>query len=172
MARDVVVNLSAAEDEPPDCVFGARLLEHGLERAGRQPVERHGRLLQPEQPFRRHDDERTRGRVERLAPQEVEELTGGCAVRNADVVLRRELEEALEAGARMLGPVSLVSVREEKREPRSLPPLRAAGYDELVDDDLRSVDEVAELGFPENEGVRSGDRVAVLERERRVFREG
>ena len=72
----------------------------------------------------------------------------------------------------MLGPVSLVSVREEKREPRSLPPLRAAGYDELVDDDLRSVDEVAELGFPENEGVRSGDRVAVLERERRVFREG
>jgi hypothetical protein len=40
-------------------------------------------------------------------------------------------------------------VREEQGEPRGLLPLRAARDDELVDDDLRSVDEVAELGLPE-----------------------
>ena len=43
------------------------------------------------------------------------------------------------------------------------PPLREAGDDELVDRDLRAVDEVAELRLPEHERLGRGDRVAVLE---------
>ena len=104
--------------------------------------------------------------VERLAPQQVEVLGGGRAVRDADVLLRGELEEALEPRARVLGPVALVAVREQQRQARGLPPLREAGDDELVDDDLRAVDEVAELRLPEDERVGRGDRVAVLEAER------
>src|SRR5262245_35532954 len=102
----------------------------------------------------------------------MEELRGCRAVDDPDVVLRRELEEPFEARARMLGAVSLVPVRKQERETRGLSPLRPPGDDELVDDDLRAVDEVAELRLPEHERVRRCDRVAVLEGERGVLREG
>ena len=99
----------------------------------------------------------------------MEELRRRRAVDDADVVLSRQLQEALEARARVLRTVALVAVREEKRQTRRLTPLRATRHDELVDDDLRAVDEVAELRLPQDERVRRGDRVAVLERERRVL---
>jgi hypothetical protein len=62
-------------------------------------------------------------------------------------------------------------VRKEQDEPRGLAPLGPARDDELVDHDLRAVDEVAELRLPEHEGVGGGDRVAVLERESGVLGE-
>ena len=83
----------------------------------------------------------------------------------------RELEEALEARARVLRPVALVAVRQEERQPRRLPPFREPGGDELVDDDLRAVDEVAELRLPEDEHLGRGSGVAVLEADARVLRE-
>ena len=43
---------------------------------------------------------------------------GGRAVRDPDVVLGRELEEALEPGAGVLRPVALVAVRQEERQAR------------------------------------------------------
>ena len=61
--------------------------------------------------------ERPRDRVERLLAEEVEVLGGGRRVRDADVLLRGELQEALEAGARVLGAVALVAVRQEQRQP-------------------------------------------------------
>ena len=100
----------------------------------------------------------------------MEELRRGGAVRDSDVVLRSLLEEPLEPGARVLGPVSLVTVRQQQREPRRLAPLRATRDEELVDHDLGAVDEVAELRFPENKRVGCGYRVAVLEADRGVFR--
>ncbi len=99
----------------------------------------------------------------------MEELRSRRAVRDADVLLRCELEEPLETRARVLGAVALVPVREQEPQTRRLAPLRATGDDELVDDDLGAVDEVAELGLPEHQRVRRGDRVAVLEGERRVL---
>jgi hypothetical protein len=102
----------------------------------------------------------------------VEVLSSGGAVRDPDVLLRSELEEPLEPRARVFRPVALVAVREEQGQARGLLPLRAARDDELVDDDLCAVDEVAELGFPENQRLRGRDRVAVLEAERGVLGEG
>ena len=93
------------------------------------------------------------------------------AVRDAHVLLRGELEEALEPRARVLGPVALVAVRQEERQARRLPPLREPGGDELVDDDLRAVDEVAELRLPEDERLGRRRRVAVLEADARVLRQ-
>ena len=142
-----------------------------MELAAREVVERRARLLEAEQPLRRHDDERARRRVERLAPQQVEVLRRRRAVRDADVLLRGELEEPLEPRARVLGAVPLVAVRQQEREPRRLAPLREAGGDELVDDDLRAVDEVAELRLPQHERLGRGRRVAVLEADARVLRE-
>src|SRR5215813_12924144 len=90
---------------------------------------------------------------------------------SSDLLLRRQLEEALEPGARMLGPVALIAMRQEERQARGLSPLGQPGSDELVDDDLRAVDEVAELRFPEDERLRRCGRVAVLEADAGVLRE-
>ena len=50
--------------------------------------------------------------------------------------------------------------------------LRSPDDDELVDHDLGAVDEVAELAFPQGQGVRIGQRVAVFETQHRLFRQG
>src|SRR5205807_1204011 len=104
-------------------------------------------------------------RVERLPPQQMEVLRRRRAVRDADVLLRGELQEALESRARMLRAVSFIAVREQEREARRLAPLRHPRDDELVDDDLRAVDEIAELCFPEHDRLRGRDRIPVLEAE-------
>ena len=100
---------------PPGRRAGRR--GRGWNAAVREVVERRGRLLEAQQPLGRHHDERARRRVERLPAQEVEVLRRGGAVRDADVLLRGELEEALEPRARVLGAVALVAVREQQRQP-------------------------------------------------------
>ena len=66
----------------------------------------------------------------------------------------------------VLRPRALVAVRQQQRQARRLAPLGQAGDDELVDDDLRAVDEVAELRLPEHERLGRLVAVAVLEAER------
>src|SRR5204862_2689513 len=128
-------------------------------------------LLQPQEPLRGHHDERSRRGVERLPAYQVKILRGRRAVRDTNVLLRRELKEALEPRARMLWAVALVPMRQEQREPRGLAPFREAGGDELVDHDLRAVHEVAELRLPEHECLRRRRRAAVLEADAGVLRE-
>jgi hypothetical protein len=67
------------------------------------------------------------------------------------------------------GPWPFVAVGEQHDDARPLAPLLLGARDELVDDDLGSVGEVAELGFPQHEGVGAFDRVPVLEGERGVL---
>ena len=55
--------------------------------------------------------------------------------------------------------------------PFCLAPLVLGGHEVLVDDDLRAVDEVAELRLPHHQRVVVGVRVAVLEAERGVLAE-
>src|SRR5256885_2061706 len=52
---------------------------------------------------------------------------------------------------------------EEQREARRLPPLGEPGDDELIDDHLAAVGEVAVLGLPQDQGLGCRGRVAVLE---------
>ena len=172
MARDVVVELARGEDEPRHArAIDVRVVEDGLEAAVHEIGKRRGSLLEPQQALRRHHDERPRVRVERLAAQEMEVLRRRGRVDDADVLLGGELEEPLEARARVLRAVALVAVREEERQARGLAPLGEPRDEELVDDDLRAVDEVAELRLPEDERLRRRHRVAVLEAERGVLRE-
>src|SRR5438270_9501932 len=132
VAGDVVVDLARAQDETRRALaVGRGVVEERPERAGREVVERRRRLLQPQQALRRHHDERARSRVEGLPAEEMEVLRRRRAIGDADVLLRRQLQEALEAGARMLGAVALVAVRKQQRQPRRLAPLREAGGDEL-----------------------------------------
>ena len=108
-----------------------------------------------QQALRRQHDQRLAPAPQRLPAQEVEVLRRGRGLADLDVVLGRELQEALEAGAGVLRPLPLVAVRQEQDEARQQAPLVLAGAEELVDDDLRAVGEVAELRLPERP-ARSG----------------
>ena len=110
-------------------------------------------------------------RIERLPAEKVEVLRRRGCVDDPDVLLCGQLEKPLEACARMLRSVALVAVRKKKREAGRLAPFGEPGNEELVDDDLRAVDEVAELGLPEDKRLRGSHGVPVLEAERRVLGE-
>jgi len=144
---EIVVGLPAAQDEPLDLrlLLDVRIVDNRTERALRHLVDRSVRGLVTQQRLRRHDDERHRRRGRGLHAQEVEVVSGRRGVRDAEVVFGAQLQEALEPRARMLRAAAFVTVRQQQRQTRDLPPLRLPGRDELIDDDLRAVEEVAVL---------------------------
>src|SRR5690606_32163308 len=87
------------------------------------PVRALRRRRDAEQALRRHDDERLAPGAEDLAAQHVEELGRRRQVADLDVVFRAVREEALEPGARVLGALALVAVRQEEDHSREAPPL-------------------------------------------------
>src|SRR6266545_2665238 len=89
-----------------------------------------------------------------------------------DVVLGGEIQETLRAGARVLRPLPLVTVRQQKDQTRQEAPFVLTGRQELVDDHLRAVGEVPELRLPKDERLRIVAAVAVLEAQRRRLRQG
>ena len=60
----------------------------------------------------------------------------------------------------------------QQDQPGELLPFVLRAGDELVNDDLGGVDEVAELGFPQHQPVGAVEAVAVLEAQRAGFGEG
>src|SRR5262245_66644024 len=106
-----------------------------------------------EQTLRRQHEERQGVLVKQLclAAQEMEVLSGRRAVDEAQVDSGGSLQNALWPGAGMLGPLSLVAVRQEKHERRLQSPFRSGRRHELVEDDLRAVDEVTVLRFPDHQ---------------------
>ena len=101
----------------------------------------------------------------------MEILRGVAGLRDLDVVLGGELDEALDAGAGMFRALAFVAVGQQHDDAGEQVPLGFAGADELVDDGLRDVDEVAELGFPEDERFGIVAAVAVFEAEDSGFGE-
>ena len=80
----------------------------------------------------------------------MEVLRGVGRLRDDHVVAGGELEEALHAGGGVLGALTVVAMGKEHDDAGEETPLGFAGGDELVDDGLGAVDEVAELGLPED----------------------
>ena len=62
-------------------------------------------------------------------------------------------------------------MRQEADEARHAQPFALARGYELVEDDLGAIGEITELGFPERQGIRLGERIAVFEGEHGLFRE-
>src|SRR3546814_15892231 len=81
--------------------------------------------------------------------------------------LGAQLQEALDARRRMLRSLTFIAVRQEYRQTAKAPPLRLAGGNELVEQHLRAVREVAELCFPDHQRIRIGRRIAVFKTETR-----
>ena len=82
-----------------------------------------------------------------------------------------KLEKALEPRRTVLRPLALVAVRQQHDEAGHAQPLAFAGGDEIVDDHLRAVGEVAELRLPQHQRVGVGEAEAVFEAEHRRFRQ-
>jgi hypothetical protein len=93
--------------------------------------------------------------------------------RRADlhVLQRAQLQETLKARRAVFRALAFVTVRQEQRQAAQAAPLGFAGGEELVDDDLGTVGEIAELAFPDVQRHRVGGRVAVLERHHRLLAE-
>src|SRR5947207_3159638 len=102
-----------------------------------------------------------------LAAHHVKILGGRRDVADLDVVLRARLKKALEPRAGMLRPLSFITVRQQHHDAAGALPFRFGADDELIDDRLRAIREIAELRFPEAEHVRIIERVTVIESEHR-----
>ncbi len=154
--------------------FRLEIVEHGEETTfGQLPWGRRHLRVPEKALWRQHDERQGVDREQRrLTSQQVEELRGGRAVGDADVDVRSQLQESLRPRARMIGPLTFEAVRQQQHKRRTEPPLPARGDDELVDHDLRAVDEVAVLRFPDHEPRRLLDVVAVLESDDGVLGEG
>ncbi len=87
-------------------------------------------------------------------------------------VVGAQLQEPLGPGGRVLGSHALHAVGQEHDEAGLADPLGLAARDELVDDALRRVGEVAELRLPDDQRVGIGHGVAELETEHAVLRQG
>jgi hypothetical protein len=125
----------------------------------------------PQQRLRRHHDQRLARFVFHLPAQRVEVLGGRRRIDHLHVAFGAQREEPFQPRARVLRSLTLVSVRQQQNESAVLPPLFFGARNELIDDDLRAVDEVAELRLPHHESAGIGDRVSVLESEDAVLGE-
>src|SRR3984885_8347160 len=90
-------------------------------------------------------------------------LRGVGRLRDLGVVFGGELDEALDAGARVFRSLAFVTVGQQEDNAGEQVPLGFARADELVDDGLGDVDEIAELGFPQDKrfGIVAGVAVFV-----------
>ncbi len=122
---------------------------------------------QAQQALRGEDDQRPPVGEQHLAAQQVEELGRGARVGDLQVLLGTEREVALDAGAGVLRALPLVAVGEEQDQAAGAVPLGDAAGDELVDDHLGAVGEVAELRLPDGQPLGHLQGVAVLEAEHR-----
>src|SRR5438309_3162703 len=127
--------------------------------------ERRHRLLVPQQALGAEDHERLAIRADHLPAQEEKHLHRGRRHAHLDVVVGAQLQVALDAAGRVLGPLPLVAVRQHHHQAADAAPFHFARGDELVDHHLRAVGEVAELRLPYHQFVRLGGRIAVLEAE-------
>ena len=118
-----------------------------------------------------HQDQRFAEVPLHLPTQGVEILGRRREVPDLDVVLGAELQVALDAGRGVLRALAFVAVGEQHHEAAAAVPFRFARGDKLIDDDLGPVGEVAELGFPKDEGLRVVEGVSVFEAEHRGFAE-
>src|ERR1700680_4453315 len=98
--------------------------------------------------LRSEDDERLPPGAAGLPAQQVKILRGGGRLADLHVFFAGELHEALDPRAGMLRSLAFIAVREKHYQAGRKIPFVFTGADELVDDDLRAVCEVAELRFP------------------------
>ena len=127
------------------------------------------RQLVPQQRLGRHQDQRLAEIAPHLAPQDVEIIGRRGAIGDLEIVLGAQLQIALEPRRAVLRPLPFEAVRKQHHQAAGAQPLGFARGDELVDDGLRAVGEIAELRFPQHQRLRVGERIAIFEAEHAEF---
>jgi hypothetical protein len=94
----VVVHLARAQQHTLRFARRGWILEDFLEGAGGELIESRDRSRVAQERLRRHHDQRLAEVALHLAPQQVEEVRRRRDVRDLEVVLGAELEEAFESG--------------------------------------------------------------------------
>ncbi|MNF02411.1 hypothetical protein D3C80_2015510 [compost metagenome] len=69
----------------------------------------------------------------------------------------------------MLRPLAFIAVRQKDGQVAALCPFSPSGGDELVNDDLGGIGEIAVLGFPDYKGIGRKNIIAVLISKHRGF---
>ncbi len=167
---EIVSDLSGA-DEQAARIFDVVVGQHVLEVIESEVGDGGGCVGMAQHALGSEDDERLAPGAQCLTPQKMEVLRGVGGLADDHVLACGELQEALYAGGGVFGTLAVVAVGQEHDDAGEQAPLGFAGGDELVDDALRAVDEVAELGLPEDESFGVVARVAVLEAESGGFGE-
>src|SRR4029077_8260849 len=115
--------------------------------------------------LRSKDNKRFAPRTASLATQHVKILRGARWLANLNVVFACQLQEAFDAGAGMFRALAFKAVREKQDYTGRKIPFVLTGADELIDDDLRAVHEIAELRFPQDQSFRIVAAKTVFEAE-------
>ena len=76
------------------------------------------------------------------------------AVANLHVVFRAELEITFQPRRRVFGALAFIAMGQQHDETTHAQPLVLARTNELIDNHLRAIGEIAELGFPQNQHLR------------------
>ncbi len=147
---ELVADLAGAEQHALGGAV-ARIGNHGLKASAGEIGERRRSRRIPQHALRREDDQRLPPLAQRLSPQQMKILRGGRRLANLHVVARRELQESLDSCAGVFRALAFVAVRQQQHDAGQQIPLVLARRDELVDDDLRAVREIAELRFPQHQ---------------------
>src|SRR6185437_12344495 len=122
-----------------------------------------------QQTFWRENDKRFAPFTNRLPSQQMKQLRWCRRLRDLDIVLSREREKSFEPRAGMFRTHAFKSVRQQHDQTGQPVPFVFRAHNKLVEDDLRDVDEIAELRFPQNQTVRPIETVTVFKTERGVF---
>ena len=116
-------------------------------------------------------DQRLAQRTDNLTAQQVVNLRWSRWYAHLNVVLGAQLQVTLKTCRRVLRALTFVAVRQQHGQTAQTAPLVFTAGDELVNYNLSAVGEVAELSFPDNQSIRRGGRIAVFERQYRLFRQ-
>src|SRR6185437_1110248 len=164
--HQLVTELARAKDDAAGLAFRRRV-EVGddpaeMALAGEIGSSRHREPV-AKQRLGRHQHQRLAEAAPHLAPENVEIIRRRRAIRDLEIVLGAELQIALEPRRAVLGALPLEAMREQHDEAARAQPLGFTRGDELVDDALGAIGEVAELRFPQHEAAGVGERIAIFE---------
>lgn len=185
----IVVNATGAEDQflhIVGIVGGRTVIGNDSQEFGSlgHQIEVALRFRMTQQRLRCAQDQRFAEGQRDLSTQNVEQIGWRCAVGNDPVdvveladgkffgfgwevvgIVGAHLQEAFDATRRMLRSHAFHAVRQQHHQATLTHPFRLAAGDELIDDALGGVGEIAELSLPDDKSIWIGHAVAQFEAE-------
>ena len=86
------------------------------------------------------------------------------------IVFRRQLQEALDAGAGVFRALPLITMRQQQHDSGGQVPFVFGGGNKLIDNHLRAIGEISELRLPCHQRFRIVSAITVFESQYGCFR--